>query len=443
VVDVAARLKHPVTVLVPDKRLFNLGVKHLRSGRGFPPNVRIVNEDPIQFAANAEKEFDYILLNLPEPVSAAEARFLTDEFISSLPRTQKGSVVAVHLPYNTNLAGWSEDVAEILRAVRFALHDSIPAPKAYAGESSGSFIISKRHAVYGEPGEDRVRPERLAGLVTSDLDNSFFDRVKNGARTEHLNAALAGDRGLSETGEQSSAFKPLSLRAALGYHASATGGSSGLFRVVREIKFRHLIVFAVLLGFCWLLLGHRWPVIGAGGAIFSIAFSGMVLEIALMMVFYSVAGTLYFAVGALLAAFMIGYALGCRLTTGLQDAAMSKKILGFVMWACFLTILILGVFGKPLLASKAAPTIVYCGILLLAGSFVGAAYPIIHAALLSASKKPEHRGATAYAFHLLGAALGAILAGFVFMPSIGFSQTCFVLACLLACGVGPFAAGRK
>ncbi|TET37116.1 MAG: hypothetical protein E3J72_06675 [Planctomycetota bacterium] len=443
VVELAAQMNIPVTVVETDSRLHELGIEYLRGGRSFPDNVRLVIKDPALFVQQTKKDFDYILLNLSEPVSAAEARFLTKEFLGALPLGMEDSVVAIHLPYSTNLAGWSDAVVDIIRSIRYSLFFRAMMPRCYAGESSGVFAVSRQKVYFGTTKAGKWQPEKITNEIAPRLDAAFFRKIRSGMRTKNLNAALEDNKGRQVLGEESSAFKPLSLRAALGHYAAATGSGAGIFRVVGKIRFWHLIVFGVLLGLCWMILGYAWPPLGAGGAIFSVAFFGMVLEIALMMVFYAVAGTLYLAVGAMLAAFMIGYAVGCRRTGGIQNTAKAIRLLKYMMWICFIATILLGIFGEPLLSSRLMPTVVYCTILLVVGGFVGAAYPIAHGALLSVSKDPERRGATAYAFDLSGAALGALLAGFVFMPAIGFSQTCFVIACILACGVEPFVARKE
>ena len=166
-------------------------------------------------------------------------------------------------------------------------------------------------------------------------------------------------------------------------------------------------------------------------------------------------GTVY-AFGAMLATFLVGIALGSAIATRFAGSERRARV-GFATAQIGMAALSLGAYHSVDLlpglvdgmgaggGASLLRGVLLAGLTLLPGAIcVGATYPFAVRILTSAAAEAGPASARVYAWNTVGSILGAIAAGFVLLPSLGFAGTALlsvslslVLAFALAVDSGP------
>ncbi|MDE1889463.1 MAG: hypothetical protein KGI30_04315 [Planctomycetota bacterium] len=176
-------------------------------------------------------------------------------------------------------------------------------------------------------------------------------------------------------------------------------------------------------------------------ALATTGFTGIALEIVLLYAFQNIYGYIYERMGVIVAVFMVGLALGGyianrfiqkeNLNTFLH--ALSKKRINVLM--AFEGIIGLYAFILPFIIhtisvySMAAEVGLVC-LVGITGLLTGLEFPLINRILLQYDRDIAiSAGNTDSADHI-GAFLGALLTGIIFLPLLGVFGTCLILAAL-------------
>jgi spermidine synthase len=163
----------------------------------------------------------------------------------------------------------------------------------------------------------------------------------------------------------------------------------------------------------WLATPASW-ILGAMG------FAGMSLEIVLLFVFQSVSGALYWQMGTLMGAFMVGLSIGSGILSASRP--MQRSFLLLSMTALLLAAICGAIAVQlPHFFAVSHPLAVFAALLATTGILVGAAFP------LAVRLHPE-MAASMYTADLWGSALGAFTAGAFLAPLVGHAATLFVSA---------------
>ena len=153
---------------------------------------------------------------------------------------------------------------------------------------------------------------------------------------------------------------------------------------------------------------------------------GMSAEIVLLLAFQALYGHVYWLVGLVVAAFMVGTAAGAGWLERRSEAGRTALVallggLGLYIWLLPFVLQV----SAPL-----APLIVPL-LALLGGGLVGAAFPV---AVNLTHGEAGFRVGLIYAVDLVGGCLGALLASVLWIPLLGIPYTCALLGLWMAIG---------
>jgi spermidine synthase len=374
-----------------------------------------------QALANGTR-FDMIVLDVPPPATGALNRFYTLTFFEHVKaRLRPGGVVALGLPSAENY--WSPELARRNASVYRTLRQVFPYVMVLPGEMD--LYLASSHPLSADIEVWRTR------FKTRALETRWVTPA-------YLTYRLTGDRFVQAQHELTSVTSVRINRDLIPicYYYDLRLWLSrfyphlqGLFAWIASIRLWWLLL-PLLIG-----LGLvRWrpqlaPTFVVGGA----GFAGMVMNVALLLAFQAQHGTLYQAVGVMVAAFMGGHTLGVWLG-GCLTGQVRRTLLMIMLCGAMGA----GVLAWALTLSLSLP--LFLLLALLTGSVAGAVHP---GALDPEAFRPARPrlvapaasvASTTYAADLLGGCLGALMGGVILVPLLGVPQSCIAVALVFFAG---------
>jgi predicted membrane-bound spermidine synthase len=408
--------------------------------------LEAVSMDGLQYVRACRESFDVVMVNAPEPATAAANRFYTREFFQALDRClAKGGIVHLSVP----AAGQWEGVASGAAAsVYRAMCDVFPRVQVAADEPLRFFAGRDDATGLTLDRETLAQRWRTAGVAAAWLRAEYF-----------LGADELAPYRIRRVEQQLQA-QPVPANTLLrpaGYfyyfklwlRYSATGGSATGFRAALGWGGAAVVIIFGLLAFA----RRRRPSAEASSGrlpaalLAATGFTAMVFEIVLILVFQSVLGCVYTHIGLLMAVFMAGLVAGAAWGRHRARRGRAAAWAGIFRAELFLAI---AAALTPVLAwsmirlASLPPAGMEAAILLLlggVGAAVGAEFPLVNALLVKKDDEAGGAAATTHAADHLGAAAGGLLTGFLLLPAFGIAGTCALLAILKCAGV--VVAGRR
>jgi spermidine synthase len=429
------------------------------------PRVRIHRTDGRLFLKTTTPKFDVIIVNLPDPQTAQLNRFYTEEFFREAARQlEPGGVFSFQVTGAENYI--SPALADFLRCLNKTLRAVFPEVSAFPGSTIHFFAANRSGAMAGNPSVlvERLRTRELRTLYVReyyipfrltpdrlfDLDLQIAPRPDTPVNRDFAPVAYYFDVAL-----WSSRFRP----AATPWLTTLAG-----------ISFPKLLaafagVLAALAG-----LIHLWsriprgkpapPLRGACGfAVAAMGFTLMGLELLLLLGFQAIYGYVYHQLAILVAAFMLGMALGSwwglrrhghdRNNSNLVMPSSLRRLGALQLAAAFSPILLYGFFMVFAQAEGGWQLFVVSQVLfpllsMWAGVLGGYQFPLASRIYFSSAGGRPGSPGTLYGLDLVGSCLGAIALSAYLVPVFGFLRTAAVMALLnLAPALLAFHAGLE
>jgi hypothetical protein len=169
-------------------------------------------------------------------------------------------------------------------------------------------------------------------------------------------------------------------------------------------------------------------------ALFALGGAGMVYETILLLAFQSINGYVYWQLGSLFAAFMLGLAFGSALAvrrlSNLNAPQAHRWLRGLLLASSLEGLLLVWILPAFQRVPLAWPWLIPFGsLLLITGLWLGLAFPL--ASRMMPSQAPVHVAGTLYAADLWGASLGAVFTSAFLVPLIGLTATVGLVGLLL------------
>ncbi len=409
------------------------GVKEeVTAKAGEPRRVEIIYQDARRFLANTGKRYDVILMALPEPQNAQLNRYYTREFFAVVSRHLNPQGV-----FSFSLTG-AEVSLHPLRAAYLALayHTLKRVFKevlVFPGERARFFASSTPGLLVADP--QRLM-ERLSarGLNLQYVREYYLLYDLSQPRLESLR------RLLSQQPEEINT--DLNPRCYF-YDLTLNSAQEGLPLKEMLLTLKRLPPFSLWAALALIIL---LPVLvvrqrPACRYLYQVVVMGlgtMSLEIVVLILYQIHLGYLYRQLGILIAAFMVGMALGGAVGVRLAERPRAAKCLlaalqgGLAVLALFLVMLMPKISG---LAYPTWLTLAQIGFALaLAGAgFAGGGIFALSAALW-AQAQPDSatKGGFLYAADLLGATLGTLGVSLLVLPVWGILPALYLVAALHA-----------
>jgi spermidine synthase len=259
----------------------------LKLGRRFLPEnladrrLTIVNTDGRRFLQTTREQFDVILVDLADPVTAQLNRFHTVEFFAEAKRAlATNGVLALAVGRYENFV--SPELARLLatahRTLRSAFTNVVMLPGGRV------FFLASDGAL----GLDIAERLERAPIRTRFVNRHYLEAMLTPDRLADLQRAVAQDAAVNRD------FNPVLYFLCLRHWASQFHRPFGVVEIALGLA----------------LLGYVARLRGAAAAVFASGFAASSLEVVLLLGFQALCGSLYYQLGIIVTVFMAGLAVG-------------------------------------------------------------------------------------------------------------------------------------
>lgn len=433
-------LKHPVTqvdCVELEPRLAEAVAQFRPFARRVAPEMvppldsraRLHFGDARLFVRNARAAYDVIILNVPDPTTAALNRFYTREFFQEVRRAlAPGGLVAVTQTGSSHhLSGWPLLAAATTQQT---LSEVFPSPALVPGEQMFFLAADRAEPLTLDAGELAERL-RVRGIATHHVNEAWLHDALLPFRAELMQEAIQE----AQPTRVNTDLNPISY-----YHQTRIWldqlrpGGTVLPSAQSGLSF-WWAALPIPLALAAAALGRkrrrRLTSAAALTAAAAIGGFGLAVEVLALLAFQSACGYLYYALGALIAAFMAGLAVGAAVATGRMGSASAyPRLLGAALATALAICLLLPGLLAALLPNPLLASLGIGALLVLVGTLVGAAFPIATAAYRG-RRAPAAAGGAIYAADLIGSAGAAMVVGTLALPMLGVSGVCHASALVL------------
>jgi len=426
-------------------------------------------EDPRAWIAKqirAGEQYDVVIIQAPEPLSAAVNRFYTADFFAQVKQVLAPDGV---MGFSTMSAEnfYSDEMKRYLRSVGSTcgevFADTVILPTggitfvcsdtpiegyygAYYDDVFGIRELDNRYyrgaTLIGDYSEDAGSVARGLGIIGRPAGNGNVRVVTT--KPGNIKDILTADRVdelsevLSEPGIVNRDIKPTSYYFANALWAGRAGGWGKPFlEAAGYLRLWHIITAIALTVLLWLIVKKRndvWSGRAVAIAVFAQGFAEISLLILIILGFGSVYGVAYNALALVIAAFMIGLCGGAAWSElhRVKDARQTlTDILGYAIAGSFVITLAVFAFNRWAgILPVALGYTVFLAISVGTGFLGGAQFPL--AVRLSQSEKVNDAPGRLYGFDLIGSAAGAAVMAAVIVPILGLARGGLVVAAVLA-----------
>ena len=437
-------LKYPlkrIDYVELDPTLIHFVQKYL-SGQGknalIDPRIRIHHLDGRHFLKFSRHRYDIILVNSQDPSTAFANRCYTLEFFREVkqkldPAGLFVTSIASSLNYfGEDMLGYVSSVYNSLRSV-FQKIIITPTEEAFLFASDCETTLSSEPDILASRFQQRK-------IKTSIFTGDYFKLLLPTERVEFVKRTME-ERVPRDVNTD---FRPVTYFYSLKLWARYSGSSiQKILSLIEEKGMKLWFLFTGLILFLFLTFifpfGRKADELAKPPLILCIAstgFSGMAWSLILIFSFQNILGYLYGAMGILIAFFMLGLAAGGLAMRFLQ----SRMSTIFLITISDLFVLAFSVLLIPALhflysmdTETSHITELHFSILMFASGFLtGFEFPVTIKLYLSVSNDIRRSAGIIDGADHIGAALGALLTGVLFIPLAGLWLTTVAVGMLKA-----------
>lgn len=413
-------LKHPVEKVYYtelDPLIIEVARKYLPSEIS-NPKVRVEYIDGRLFVKTTQEKFDVVIVNLPPPSTLQLNRLYTLEFFEEVKKILKeDGILSIRLPWSE--AYMSKEMIYHNRCIYRTIKEAFPSSLLIPGEYG--FILASPNKLWDDA-ETIAQALEDRGINTRLLTKEYINYKFSEEKLMKALKVLENDVKINSDMRPIAIYYNVVLWNVMFYPHLRT-----FFDATLDLNLLWFIIPLILL-FIFIRIKNQKTIVSF--AILTTGFAGITFDILIIFAFQTFYGYVYQQIGIIIAAFMVGLSLGGfymnRIMKKKNIATLAKIELIICLYSLLLPLILLFPFHYVVdLPMELILPMLNC----LAGFLVGLEFPLANKINLN-NKKVARVAGTLYASDLLGACLGAILAGVFFIPILGIQTTCIALVLL-------------
>jgi spermidine synthase len=387
------------------------------------PRVQLEAGDGRRFVKESRDAFDVVILSLPEPATGQLNRFYTEEFFHEVKaRLAPGGLLSLGLPSAENY--WSPELTRRNASVYRTLGEVFSSVAVTPGEVN--FYLASEEGLDLTPA---VLSARLVerGIETRWLTADYLEYTLAGNRYAQVQAQLAGESDVQLNRD----LVPICYYYDMVLWLSRSYGRlRGFFESDSPVRLGWLLPLMAA-GILLLRQRRKWAV---PSVVAICGFSGMTLQVVVLLAFQSLHGYVYHQLGLVIAAFMGGLAVGAWAADRVSQMWLANRpVLSLALPQLLLA---LYAMALPFLFTwwPRLPPLTFALLALISGSLGGAIFALAAVQAQAAGHAAGQVAGRLYAADLLGGCVGAVAAAGLLVPVLGIPQTCTAVALLNLAG---------
>jgi spermidine synthase len=424
-------LKHPslrhVDYVELDPNLISMGRAYLppEATRALAdPRVEIIPLDGRRFVRQAKRHYDVVILHLPDPTTAQLNRCYTREFFTEVAAIlREGGVFYLSVHASEDVIG--PTLAQFLSSLYWTMQEVFPDVVVLPGTEARFLGARTKGTLTADPGMLVKRARQRALSVEYVRDYYLFSNL-SAERASYLQSILEQGKGAGINRD----LRPICyFYDIVLWSAQYSPFLKDLFLHLQglRVEWIFLLIAAITLILLW--QGRMSPSPPLLWAVAVTGFSQIALEIIIILTFQIIYGYLYYTIGMIITAYMIGLALGSWLITAvMRRITRPLRLLliiqvGLAVYALSCLPLILGLHQQALPPALAhAMEGIFPFLTLVAGFLGGLHFPVANKLYLKERKEIGRIGGLLYGVDLAGSAGGALVISIIILPIMGIAQ---------------------
>ncbi|UCC66826.1 MAG: fused MFS/spermidine synthase, partial [Deltaproteobacteria bacterium] len=424
-------LKHPsirrLDYVELDPQLIKTGRRHLppeATSSLDDPRVQIIYTDGRRFVQRGKERYDAIILNLPDPTTAQLNRCYTEEFFAEVKRAiHKEGVFYLSVSSSENVIGHT--LAQFLSSIYWTMKQIFPEVVVLPGPAA-RFLGARTEGILVTDPRILVQRAHLRELRLRYVREYYILFNLSPERVHYLQSVLERGRaaGINKDLHPICYFYDIVL-----WSAQYTPLLKKWFLWMLGMRVEWLLYLFAVITVILLWRGRRssssapllWAVAITG-------FSEIALEVILILAFQIIYGYLYYKIGIIITAYMIGLALGgWMITAVLRKVKKPLRSLlmvqtGVVLYALGVLLLIMGLH-RGVFPPSLSPLMetIFPFLTLLAGFLGGVHFPLANKVYLGERTEIGRIGGLINGVDLVGSAAGALVISVILLPILGIS----------------------
>ncbi len=412
-------LKHSsierVTYVELDPMLFEMGEEYSGTDLRNTEKLTVIFGDARHYIKKSTIRYDVIIVNLPDPVNVQINRFYTREFFAEAKNIlQPGGLLSVRITAPPDIISplFGQLLSTVQNTLNFSFDHIIALPVAGTMFIATDFVVQSNMIAKTLSARIEAR-----GLDLTYVSPYYFDYDLSNEKLDYLNGRIAETRGYIN-----SDLKPVCY-----YFASILWGgilSEPLRRGFAGLYGLSPVFFLIPLVAVFFFYRRRSLVYLS---VLAVGASEISAELILIVLFQAFFGYLYGWVGAIIAFYMLGLAVGTFSyvkSSFLKRNAIARLAQVELLLAAYFLIVVMVALFEPPLVNIVIPGLVFCG-----GLMGGLHFP------LSISALRKEKAGFVYGIDLVGSSIGALVTAMILIPILGIVFT-LVVFCLLNLFVG-------
>ncbi|MFC1712684.1 fused MFS/spermidine synthase [Candidatus Poribacteria bacterium] len=398
--------------------------------------VEVANVDGRLFVKQADHKYDVVILDLPEPFTAQLNRFYTMEFFQEVHNilTERG-VFSLGVFSSANYV--SDDHQKFLNCIYRTLEGVFPEIITIPADDQAYFISCMIEDVLTYDGDilsARLDERQVESLYVSRYQmpawlepwrvNSFVERVR-----EPQDVNVNRD------------FHPVSYYYDMILWTTQFSSGSKMESVYKDIfifasrlNLWWFITPAILVSIALFLVGSKRQRVRREYILVAVMVTGfaeIAFEVMVSLAFQIIYGYMYYKLGLILTAFMVGLILGSVIMTRIMDK-LKNDLRVFMLTqvaVCIYPLILLGAFwalrgGR---AYSLGANVIFPILPVIAGFIGGFQFPLATKIYLKHKTRVGRVAGLTYGMDLIGACAGAFLVSAFLVPIIGIPNTSFAI----------------
>lgn len=403
------------------------------------PRLHIYYVDGRAFVKNSAEKYDLAIINASDPSTAMLNRLYTKEFFGEVKNILKeDGVFTTGIASSVNYLG--ADLANYVSTIYKTLQSKFDEVLVVPGDRNQFFCTDKPRMI-------SLNPSVLAGrYLQYDIETKYFTHYhyKSLLEEEKINF-LKENLETAQIPFLNSDSRPISYYYNL-ILWDLFAGSKASLGLLRRIKDCNIFIYIIALLSLFLISRLGFLVLrkidvekqkrfNSKFVILSTGYFAIFSEIVLIFGFQNIYGYVYERIGMIIAFFMLGLVRGATKMNKLLEslAEYNKTLLGFEIYiflSCLAIPATIIFMSTSKIFNPVAGDIVFAVLIFFIGYFAGHEFPLASKIYLASNAEIGKTAGIMVWMDLIGAGLGAILAGTLLLPILGLTKACIGTAIL-------------